>query len=554
MPFDGESQIKRFEKLRSDAMTHMSKWERMAPFIAPSRVGLLTQPTTPGQDQLSNVYDSTSIMAAELMAMFIAGHTINPSQRWASFEMRDPRVAKDDETKEWLEECRDRYLRWLSNSLFYAEGPESIIDYAGFGTGCLVSEEAPQPANRTIRGFRGFAITAEKIGRFFIAEDSQGIIDTLYRERQCTVDVAVGRFGLERVSTKLRQKYEESKRDEIVKYVHAVVPRARAERSAGAKGMPWASLWIEHETKHICSESGYSYFPAAVPRYHKTPGEVFGRGRGDLAFPDIWTLNTAKRMGLEDWALKIRPPILYRHNSVFGTLKFVPGAPIGINTHNRPISDSIAPWETGSHPEVSHLVEEELRKTIRQIFFVDQILMLMEVSKSEMTAFEFAHKIALLFRLMGPVYGRMEKEYLHSTVSAHFEIMKDGRAFSPPPPAVFETDGEIDIIFQNPIAKAQKSGDAESLAMVLNDAAPLAQALGVEMFDPIDPEATMRGLMETRGFPASWTRSLEELQQLRAARQQQQETEMANATASQYAEAGGKIAPLVKVLNEKVAS
>ena len=322
-------------------------------------------------------------------------------------------------------------------------------------------------------------------------------------------------------------------------FLHAVYPRPKAEYKAGALGMPWASCWVEKESKHIVSESGYRTFPAAVPRYHKTPGEVYGRGRGELAFPDTSTLNTAKRMGLEDWALKIRPPILSRHDSVIGTLRLTPAGQTSVNTHGQRIQDTIMPFQTGSHPEVSAIKEEELRKSIRQIFYVDQILALLEVQKTEMTAYEYAKKIELLFRLLGPVYGRLEWEFLHRLIDISFDVMLAAGAFSPPPEEVYESDGQIDVEFQNPIAKAQRTGDVEAITLAVNDLAPLGQ-IYPQVWDGFDPDKTRAHIFDIRGVPAKVTRSEEEIAAVREAKARQQQSELAM----------GKAAPMVKVMQE----
>lgn len=547
---DPKDLCKRLEVMKNDAANHREHWERMAPYVCPSRRGIIAQ-WTPGTPQTRQVYDSTTLMAAELMSQFMASNTIDPSQQWMSWEPDDPEIAKDDEAREWCEESRDRYLTALANSQFYSEGVEALMDYGGFGTGFLLNEEAPQPSNITKNGFRGFYFKAERTGHFYIAEGPDGIVDTGFREFESTVDAVVRQFGVENTSPKIQGLYNQKKLDEKVKMVHAAVPRPKGDNGAGSRGMPWASCWIEYDTKHMCKEGGYRTFPAAVPRYSKTPGEVFGRGRGDIAFPDTWTLNRAKAMGLEDWALKIRPPMLVSHNSVIGSIKLVPGGPTVLNTHGRPVGEVLKAYETGSHPEVSHLNEEELRKSIREVFYVEHILELMRVQKSEMTAFEFAKKLNLLFKLLGPVYGRLQRELLYVITEIGFDIMYHARAFSPPPPIMFR-NGAIKTVFHNPIAKAQRSVDAETLAMVVNDLAPLAQipSIGPAVFDRIDYDKTADGIMNNRGFPAKWSRNDREIATLRKARQDQEEAQLETAQASAYAESAGKVAPLVKVLSE----
>jgi hypothetical protein len=257
-------------------------------------------------------------------------------------------------------------------------------------------------------------------------------------------------------------------------------------------------------------------------------------------------------MGLEDWALKIKPPVMVRNDSVVGTLRLTPGGPTSINTRGEPIQNAIMPWQTGSHPEVSHIKEEELRRTIREIFYVDAIRQLMEVNKSEMTAFEFAKKLELLFRLMGPVYGRMEWEYLWRIVDVMFDLCLHGGVYSPPPQELMEEGGDVDLDFQNPIAKAQRSGDSEALVMAVGDLAPLTQVYP-QIWDRLDPDRVADGVFNLRGVPAGWTRSDKEVEELRTARQQQQQQEEALATAGQIAESAGKAAPFIKAVSPEPA-
>ena len=548
MPADAKMILARLDALKSAASTHFIHCDEMAKYVAPSRVGMVSQ-RTPGSRQTREVYDSTSTMAAELMAQFVASYTINPAQQWANMKKKHPRQRSQDAINEWLEECRDRMFQQLSNSMFYAEGVEAKIDWCGFGTGFLMREERPQPVHTTIKGFRGFRYEAKKTGRFWISDGPDGLVDSVFEESDISVRVLKDRWGEQALSEKTKNLLKENKLDTPVSIVHAVYPRPLSDQqyTAGAKKMPWASCWIEKESKHLVHEGGYRRFPGSVFRYSRTPGETFGRGRGHIAFPDTWTLNTTKRMGLEDFALKIRPPVLHRHDSVIGTLRLTPGGPTSINTHGGSIADAIVPFQTGSHPEVASLKEEELRKSIRQIFYVDQILMLMEVSKSEMTAFEFAKKMELLFRIMGPVYGRVQHEFLQQEWDGVFDEMLEAGEFSPPPQEIYETDGQIDTIFENPLARAQRTGDVEAITLAIQDSIPIMQ------FEPSardiwNVDRTMKKIFAVRGVSATCENTDDEIAAIRDARMESEQQDAQLAAAGQIAEAGGKVAPLLTAL------
>lgn len=551
MAADGKAIVKRYEQMKADRHTYDERWERMAPYIAPSRVGITTR-YYPGDKQTRGVYDSTTMMAAETMANFMAGNIFNPSQQWFGLEMLDPAVRESDRVREWLEEVRTVTMRRLAASMYYAEAPEMLIDYGGFGTGFLMIEEAPQPINRTIRGFRGFHVEAVKTGRFVIQDGTDGRVDTAYREFDLTARIIQARWKQGRMPDNVKAALASGNLDKPFCVIHCIAPRPMNEQTAGAQGMPWSSAWVEKESKEVIFESGYQTFPGAVPRYHRTPGEVFGRGRGDLAFPDTWTLNTAKRMGLEDWNLKIRPPLFMRHDSVIGSLQLVPAGPTSINTHGASIKDVIMPYQTGSHPEVSQIKEEELRRSIREIFFVDAIRQLMQFedkSNTRTTREEFVRKLEILFRLLGPVYGRLEWEGLNRIIDVTFDLQMRAGALPPPPDEVFNSDGQIDVVFQNPISRAQRSGDAEALLLAVNDLAPLSERYP-EMFDHIDPDKTALGVLGLRAVPARWTRDEGQVAEVRAVRAQEQQKDTQIARMEQMATAVGKLGPAAKIAQE----
>lgn len=548
MAQSGPDILRRYAHLLNDAAEHRRRAEEMAPYIAPSRVGV-TAPRQPGSKLTANTFDSTGLMAAEMMAMFICGSIMSPGQQWGNHSVRDPRLRQDDAVLEWLEECRDRMLREFAASMFYAEAAEATIDWGGFGTGFCLLEEQPEAMHQFSGGFRGFFVEAQKTGRFVIADGPSGLVDTAMREFRLTARVIRDRWPQAVLPEGITAAIEKGELDKPYTVIHAIVPRARADQrsGAGATAMPFASCWVEKESKTVLHESGYRLFPGAVFRYLRTPGEVYGRGRGDIAYNDIWTLNEAKRMGFEDWALKLQPPILTRHDSVIGTLRLVPGGHTSVNTHGQAIRDMMMPYETGSNPQLNAIKEEELRKSIRQIFFVDQILALMEVSKSEMTAFEFAKKLEILFTLMGPVYGRTEREFLRPLWDVGFDLMYHAGAFSPPPPQLLEGDGVIDVVFENPLARSRRTGDVEAIAMAVQDMAALGQMFP-QMWDGFDPDKTRQHIFAVRGVPASVTRNADEIEALREERAKQQQEELQMQTMQQAAEGMKNAAPMVKAL------
>lgn len=527
---------------------HDARWEAMAPFISPSRVGITT-PRADGAKQTTGVFDSTGMMAAEMSGNFIAGSLLNPGQQWGAHRFQRVPGVDADELREWEDESRDRMLSEFANSMFYAETAEGFTDWVGFGTGFVLMEEMPQLPHEVRKGFRGFFVEAQKTGRFAIEDGPTGLVDTAYRERRLSARVIRSRWPNATLPGTIQGALEKGEGETLFTLYHSILPREVADQrhQPGAKGMPWASFWVEKQSKTILHESGYRRFPGAVFRYYRTPGEANGRGRGDLAYPDIASLNRAKRMGFQDWALKLQPPMIMSHDSVFGTLHVVPAGKMVVNTHGRSVRDVLAPWETGSNPQVNAINEEALRKSIRQIFLVDQLLMLMEVSKSEMTAFEFAKKFEILYTLMGPVYARAERECLSQLWETGFDLMYHAGAFSPPPPAFFESEGVYDVLFENPLARARRTSDVEAVTLAFQDLAPMAQVFP-QVMDRFDPDGTAKHVFAVRGVPGAAMRSDDQMQAVRDARAEQEQQALEMAKMTEASEGMRNVAPLVKAL------
>ena len=110
-------------------------------------------------------------------------------------------------------------------------------------------------------------------------------------------------------------------------------------------------------------------------------------------------------------------------------------------------------------------------------------------------------------------------------------------------------------MFQNPIAKAQRAGDAEALALAIGDLAPLYQATqNPELFDRLDFSKTADGVYSMRGVPALWQRNDREIKALREARQAQTEKENQVAQLEQLAGAAGKVTPAMKMMGGENAN
>jgi hypothetical protein len=436
---------------------------------------------------------------------------------------------------DWLELCTElmHYARLRSN--FYSEIPEIYSDLGAFGEGCLFMEENPIKQ----MGFNGIYYKSLANSEYCTAENNRGLVDTLFREYEMSAIAAQDKWG-----NKLPQKIADQvakEPDKKFAFLHTVFPNEEKN------GKPWVSYYIGLEDKELISEGGYYEFPYAVPRMKKSSGEEYGRGQGHIALPDTKSLNKAKEFGFKAWALDLNPATFEKDGGVIGSLKLRPG---GRNI----VRDKDSIWMMDHHIryDVSQIKEEELRKSIRQIFYSDQL----QIQEGpEMTATEIQVRYELMQRLLGPGMGRVQIELLKPGVEREFGIMMRARAL-PPPPKVLAQMGvrEIDVEYEGPLARSQRAQDVLGIQRLYGFAATQAQippSDGISNpYDLIDADEALRYTAEVGGAPSRVIRSVEQVRALRENRAKQIKAEMQKQDMERMAEGASKVMPALKDMSE----
>ena len=96
-----------------------------------------------------------------------------------------------------------------------------------------------------------------------------------------------------------RSAYRNEKLDHELLVEHAIYPRQlHAVNGRMAKNLPFASLHVEVETKHLLRESGYDDFPCVIPRWMLVPGSPYATGPMANALGSIRSINDIKAMEL----------------------------------------------------------------------------------------------------------------------------------------------------------------------------------------------------------------------------------------------------------------
>lgn len=483
----------------------------LADYILPKRKNILTR-RTGGTKQTERLFDSTAPDSAVKLAAFIAGSLTNMAIRWFSLKMRINELNEDKETNIWLESCAETLFLALRQSNFNTESQEFYLDLDVFGTGALLVEEKDSDGPE----FGGFLFRTEAIGSYFIAENAEGMVNTIFRKLQYSVGEAANKWGVENLSES-SQKLLLKDPDAQIDVLHAIVPRHTAPgKLKGNK--PFASYYIELDKKKMLDEGGYDEFPFLVTRWSKTSGEEYGRGPGHIALPDIMTLNKADELTLRGWGKIIDPPLKVRDDGVVGRVSTKPSSLITVRD-----MDALQPLEQGGKWDVNAALTQDRRASIRRMFYADQLQL---PDKTIITATEVERRIELAQQILGPTMGRLEYEYLNPLISRCFKMLLRSGMLPPPPPAVIEyskkANVEIDVEYEGPLARAQRGGELQAINRLMTMVAPLLQLNpNSQILDNLDEDALWKLGVKVTGTSKALTREDSERDQLREDRKVQ---------------------------------
>lgn len=549
MPADVETLLKRVDKLfntteRKNAEGH---WSLISEFMLPNQSGIFHGETTtasntsiygnatPGGKKTNRLYDSTAIQAARDLAAAINSTLTNPATKWAKMRFKDEELNNNREAQQFLENSISKMYEALNESNFDRESAKNYESYTTLGTMILVEEPNEDSSGR----FNGLKFKAWHIAQCTFSENSEGVVDTVYRRLTMSARQAFERFGKE-LPDHIMQALEEFPEKEF-DFVHCIMPRDPKEVDINEVGLappnkrPFASIYIEPKERKILEDGGYYELPVFVTRWGTMPGEVYGRGPGHIALPDVRTINKTKELSLRAIAKAIDPPLLANQRNVLGNLNLGPSTVTVV----RDLNNAVAPFQTPARFDVTQLAIEELKNSIRQIFFLDKLLLPPRTETGEMTAFEVAQRIEQVQRVLGPTLGRLNSEFLTPLIIRTFKIMLRAGAFGEIPAIVQERGLDVDIVFINQLARSQQIEDVTNMNTLLQFAAGVGQ-MKPESLDFINGDEMIKHAAEVLGVPMSTITNNDEVEEARQQRAQQMQMQQALETGVQAADIQSK--------------
>ncbi|MFP4476809.1 MAG: portal protein [Desulfatibacillaceae bacterium] len=492
-----DSLIRRHEALGAERARWESTWQDILDHVLPRRAGILGA-DTPGARRGAKVYDSTPTRALVRLAAALNSMLTNPASRWFHLEVEDPEQNARQETRAWLEQVATAIQRGLEASNFATEVHETYLDLGCLGTACMFMEEGADT---------DFNFSTRHIREVYVAEDDKGRVDTVFRKFSLTARQMLRRWGAdacgERIAEQARKKPED-RRD----ILHCVLPRDEWRPGrAGRENLPWASVWVDLETRRRLDEGGYHEFPYCVPRWLKASGEKYGRSPALDALADIRTLNAMARTLLVTGEKVANPPLNVPDENT--CVKNTPG---GINYYDTRTMARIEPIAVGANLPLNFEMIREKRDAVADAFFANQLQL---IDSRRMTAEEVRARVAENLRVLGPTFGRLQSEFFAPVVARCYGILlRNGKL--PEPPASLAGQ-PIAVRYKSPLARSQRAHEAQAVSLLAGTALDWARTLP-EVLDNVDLDAAIRALGEMDGVPAELLRPVRQRDAMRKRR------------------------------------
>ena len=523
-----EDIIARFRSLEAERRNLDSRWETISHFVMPNR-GRFFEKESDTEESINwrhrELYDSTAVVSARLLASSIHSNLTSASGRWFSLRFRDELMNKNHEARAWLEECERILYYAINESNFNLEIAECYLDLVSYGTAVLLHESD---------GRGGFVFKAMMAREIYFEEGFDGKLTGIYRYKKYT-------------ALQLLEKYPDTIPDYIKvqaegpttantahEIIHCIRLRtenkdADVSKELTAEARPYEERYIIAKDAHELTDgaSGYYEMPAYVMRWGRAAGSKFGDSPAINVLADIVTLNQLVELVIKAAEKVIDPPTLTQQRGIIGDLDLQPGGVTIVRDIN-----GIRPYESGARFDVSQLQRENLINTIQDSFYTKHLVL---KESPAMTATEVNARYEFMQRVLGPVVGRIKSDGLDPLIKrGFFTLSREGRL--PEMPAVVADNiAEMDIEYLGPLARVQKMNDVQSTERLLANLGQIA-AVAPEVIDTIDWDKLIRMYSERIGVPFEILKSEDAVRKIREAReqqmQQQQQMEMAGQVAA----------------------
>jgi hypothetical protein len=510
--------VREFTQLEFKRGIWEKHWEEVAQKVLPYySTSFYTQGNTvPGAKRNQEQYDVTANAALWKFAAAMESMLTPANNKWHKLRHPDMNVMKNRDVQLWFDQVNNAmfHYRYSPHSGYQANQHDGYVSLGAFGTSALFTDEFSDPTHPKTKGLRYRNV---HLGELFFAANFQGQVDKVYRRFKMTIRQIAQKWGVDSLPLGYKERLKTKPEDELT-ILHIVKPReAWDQKALSSKQYRFASYYVLRESQHLLHEGGYRCIPYSTARYITAPGELYGRSPAMNVLPAINVLNEEKKTLIKQGHRAVDPVLLAHDDGVLDGLSLKPGAVNygAVTSDGRPLVHTLP---TGNVAIGKELMDDE-RMAINDAFLVTLFQIL--VQTPQMTATEVLERAREKGALLSPTMGRFQSESIGPQIEREFDLLLWQGLIPPPPPALQEAGAEYKVEYDAPLNRAMRADEAAGTMRTFQWAAEIAaQTQDPTVMDYFDVDAIIPELMQINGAPFRFSRSPEQVAQLRASRQQ----------------------------------
>lgn len=444
---------KRLSGMDRERSSFINHYKELSDYIKPRRGRFFISDRNKGEKRHQSIINSIGTQALRVATAGMLAGTMSPSRPWFALESFNPDLMESQAVRDYLFKSELVLRAILNESNFYSMAPVLLNELLMFSTGCMTHVDDFEDVARF------YTHTA---GSYYIAQNDRLDVDTLVREFEWPVRQIVSKFGIENVSSSVKSQYDRGNYENWFPVTHFIEPNENFKPSSKRSvDKPFISVYYEPGNKgadkdKFLSMSGFDTFPAYVPRWDVTEGDIYGVDcPGMTALGDIKQLQNEEKEKAKGIQKQMSPPLKGPP-----TAQNIPvsGLPGGLTVYDGDDQRQKLEPIFQVQPQLQELRADmdAVERRINSAFFVDLFLAISNMEGIQpRNQLDLAQRNEERLLQLGPVLERLHGDFLTKLIDRLFSQAAKADILPPAPP---ELQGSpLRIRFISTLAMAQKA-------------------------------------------------------------------------------------------------
>ena len=496
--------------------------ESLRHYIRPNDTEINTIDQTEGRERFDRVYSSTAVIAAPRLASHLTANVTPSKLQWFNYEAPTEDVqdlTSDD--RDWLQDEALKIFKSIQSSNFGGEILKFWLEATVYGTGAIQSMEHPKLGGE-------FLFHTIPYGEYVMDEGEDGLVSRFDREFRWTLDKIVQKWGMDNISPNWQRDFEHNP-FQLKQLVQMIKPSQKEDHQFGVpSNRPWAFYVMDMQNKHILEASGFQEHPVHVGRWFQAAGEDLGRGPGHDVLADIRSDNEIARLGLNNLAISVYPPMIAKHEGVLGQPVLRPAALNWVMEQG-----DLVPWQNAARLDLQQYGQQLLKLSIDRAFYQDLINITQNQpqGKTPISATQINANIDIMLPIIGPFLAKIEHEMMIPMLNRLNGIKQRAGKVTDLPPGLLAmlqaAGGLLGLQIKGPIARAIKKQQADAVDAVITRFNSVS-AVWPEFVDKVNVDRVGKIWVDAENAPIEMLNTEDEEQAIRDQRAKAKEQAQEN--------------------------